>query len=96
MNSTPQNGMISTTISQYPSNSSANIESAPRLTKNTTTRKRPFKDCLNQNTFLNKPSCFYPRFKQLDPFQLQEQMAAKIKHLIKNVTKYNEKNLIQK
>jgi len=36
------------------------------------------------------------RFKQLDPFQLQEQMAVKIKHIIKNVIKYNEKNLIQK
>jgi len=33
------------------------------------------------------------KFKQLDPFQLQEQMAAKIKHIIKNVIKYNEKNL---
>ncbi len=35
------------------------------------------------------------KFKQLDPFQLQEQMAVKIKHIIKNVIKYNEKNLIQ-
>ena len=34
--------------------------------------------------------------KQLDPFLLQEQMAVKIKHIIKNVIKYNEKNLNQK
>jgi len=36
------------------------------------------------------------RFQQLDPFQLQEQMAYKIKRIIKNVNKYNQKNLIQK
>ncbi len=36
------------------------------------------------------------KFKKLDPFQLQEQMAVKIKHIIKNVIKYNEKNLNQK
>ena len=36
------------------------------------------------------------KFKQLDPFQLQEQMAVKIKHIIKNVSTYNEKNLNQK
>lgn len=35
------------------------------------------------------------KFKKLDPFQLQEQMAVKIKHIIKNVIKYNEKNLNQ-
>jgi hypothetical protein len=35
------------------------------------------------------------KFKQLDPFQLQEQMAVKIKHIIKNVIKYNEKSLNQ-
>lgn len=36
------------------------------------------------------------KFQQLDPFQLQEQMACKIKRIIKNVIKYNEQNLNQK
>lgn len=36
------------------------------------------------------------KFSQLDPFQLQEQLDSKIKHIIKNVNKINEKNLNQK
>ena len=61
MNSTQLNGTTSTTFSQPPSNLFAKLGSVPRLAKNMTTRKHPSKDCLNQNIFLNKPRCFYPR-----------------------------------
>jgi len=40
--------------------------------------------------------CFLSqKFQQLDPFHLQKQLASKIKYIIKNVKKYNEKNLNQ-
>ena len=95
MNSTQPNGTTSTTISQSPSNLSAKIESTPRLTERDDP-KTPVQRLLESEHIAKQTKVFLShRFKQLDPFQLQKQMAVKIKHIIKNVIKFNEKNLNQ-
>ena len=59
--------------------------------------KTPVQRLLESEHISNQTKVFLSqKFQKLDPFQLQKQMAAKIKHIIKNVIKYNEKNLIQK
>ena len=68
-----------------------------KITKTYDDPKTPVQRLLESEHISNQTKVFLSqKFQQLDPFQLQEQMACKIKRIIKNVSKYNEKNLNQK